>query len=231
MQEQDAAPHHEDDGSDDGNEPVEDSGSTSVDHNKGNGREQGGDSDSNKGNTARVGFSNNLWSPAILGEVDQHAGGNIEIRVGSGGDRSEDDCIHVVGASTQSSLQENDGERGMGDATVLVEKTNVIVGNDRSKEEDGENIKDSNTNQDSVDSLGDMLVGVARLSCSDSRKFGSTISESDRNKNRKEGLEATLERCSRDAPVLYAISVTADGTTIDKDTTNDEDDDGDNLEN
>lgn len=231
VEEQNQDPGLEDDGADDGDEPLEDNTRTDEDGDQRQARAESDDSDSDDGNTASVGVTDLLVGPAITGERQQHAGGDVEVRVDGREDGSEDDGVHVVGSALQTGLDEDNGERGLGSRSGRVDQQGVVVGDDRAEQKDRGKVEEGNTDQDGVDGLGDVLMGVAGLGSSDTSHLRSTIGISDRDQYFKEGHEAALEGSSLDAPVGNTVGGTTDGASINKDTADDEDDDGEDLEN
>ena len=71
---------------------------------------------------------------------------------------------------------------------------------------------------------------VARFGGSNTGQFGATVGKADRDQDREEGVEATLERRAINVPVLNTVSVSSHSAGIDQDATNNEDHDGHDLQ-
>ncbi len=134
---------------------------------------------------------------------------------------------------------------------AAVEQARVVVGNNETNHEDGENVEEENTPEDTLDGLGNVLAGVLDLTDSDTDDLSSSKGKGRLDENVPEGEEtakSTADTASRLAsdgvgspeelshrsgvfPVAEAKAVTArTSAKVDDERGNDENNDGDNLD-
>lgn len=105
-----------------------------------------------------------------------------------------------------------------------VEEVRVVRGNNEAEDEKTDDVEEGNAPEDLLDSLGESLSGVGRLSSSKTDQLGTTEGERGGNEDTAETLEAIAE-CSRLAPVLctnVAAGIGRNSAGVDDNTKNDE---------
>lgn len=229
MKEEDANPDQKDQGSDDGDEPVEDHFCAGVDHDEGDAWEQGCDHDCEIRDTATVGSPNPFGSPAVLGKWKHHSSGDIEIRIGRRDNRREDHGVHIIRPALHPSLQKDNRKWRIDDRPPIIHQPLIVIGNNTTQKEDREDIKECDPDEDSINGFGNMFVGVTGFGGGDTREFGTTVGETDGYENGEERFEAALEGCAFHVPVVDTESFAADCSGVGENPCDDEDDDGDNF--
>jgi len=230
MKEDDQEPGLENDGSDHGHKPIEDNSGTNKDRNQGEARASCDNRECGDGNTTRVGVTDLLVGPTVTSQGQKDTGGDVEVRVDGGEDRCENNGVHVIGGSVDTSLGKDNGKRCLGCSPGRVQELFVVVLDDGAEQENRNDVEERNADQDSVHSLGYMLVRVAGLGSGNTSHLRTTIGVCDSNKSGDKSLEASFEGGTLNVPGIHAVLLATNDTRVDQDTTDDEHEDSEDFQ-
>lgn len=217
-------------------EPVKDLSTLGVEVDIGEESHDDVNKDGEGGATAAVNVGKDLGGVAVLSHGSQGTRATIDSRNTKGKDRDEDDTVHeVVETSETRVLANQDERRGLGVGVTANVKSGVGGADEKTDEEETEDVKEGDSPENLLDGAGKSLGRVARLGSSKTDKLSSSKGESSSDEDGAEALEAVLERTRILVPetvtpelVVAAVARTA---TTDKDEADDhEDDDSSQLE-
>jgi hypothetical protein len=212
-------------------QPVEDgdTGRGEVDE-----TEAAADKDENgrdEGTTRPVDVGEDLGSVTLLGKSSEGTRATIDTGDTDGDDGDEDDDVHEVVETLETGIATDEHEgRGLG---VRVgsggEQGRVVAVDEKTDEEETEDVEQGDTPEDLLDGTGKSLDRVARLSGGETDKLSTGEGEGGSDEDGAEALEAVLESTGiipvPGTPVLV-VTTTGRTATEDEDEGDDHEDDG-----
>lgn len=217
-------------------QPVESSGCTCALVHESKETKSGGETNGIVWNTFLAGTLEEGRGKTAVGKTDDDAGARVNVGVGSTENDAEQDCIDQTWKSLDTSKFGCDDEwrrRGVG---VARKELVVIVWNEKTNEEDGEDEEEQDTVEGLPDGSWDSLARVVGLTGGNTDKLSSLVRETGLNQNGPEtnklGNPATSNKvrskCTRVTPsiepkitVLSSASVNANGEDHEADNGND----------
>lgn len=147
---------------------------------------------------------------------------------GAVGDTDDGNCDHSIEDGGEnldtSEADSNDEGRVLRMGTVGVEKVRVASGNNETQDEEADDVEESDTPEDLLDSLRKSFSGIGGFSSCETDQLSTTEGERGGNEDTAEALKAIAEGLPI-LPVLYtdvATSIGGNTTNIDNNAENDE---------
>lgn len=187
----------------------------------------------------------------LEGESVERPGGSIQITVGGAPSCDKQNGIDNVWEDADLCVADGQDEWRSGRIASAAEEVRIIVRHDEADHEDGEDVEEEDTPEDTLDGFGDVLAGVLDLADGDTDDLSSCEGEGGLNKNIPEGEEApegsadaadwlASDRIRRPEelghrawvlPVAETDAVTGGtATEVDDERGDDQDDNGDDLD-
>lgn len=184
-----------------------------------------------------VNVGEDLGSVTLLGERRQGTGSAVDARDTDGDDRDADDDVHERVVAREASVPDgNDERRGALGVGVggNVEEIGVVGRDEQTDKRETQEVEEGDTPEDLLDSTGQRLGGVGRLSSGQTDKLGTGVGEGGRDEDGAETGETVLPWAGvapgAVAPV-FVVETVGRTTTADEDDGDDqEDDDSGKLE-
>lgn len=176
--------------------------------------------------TGLVDHGEDLGSVALLSKGSESSGTSINARDTDGQDRHQNNQVHEMVETLETSVFTSQDERG-GVSTLARQQVIVVGVNQKTNKEETENVEESDTPEDLLDGAGEGLDGVLGLGSGETDQLSSGERESSRDEDRAETLEAILES-SRVVPVsgtpVLVVAAALGTTAKNKDESNDHED-------
>jgi len=173
-------------------------------------------------------------SRTSCGQSLDSASGSEGRTVGNTNNRDCDDSVEDGRQDFDAGKSDGDNERRIVRvSTVGVQKVGVACRNDKTEDEETNNVEESDTPEDLLDSLRKSLSGVGGLCSCKTNQLSTTEGEGSGNEDTAEALEAIAEGLTV-LPVLHsnvASSVSRDTTDVNHNTEDDETNAGHDLDN
>lgn len=187
--------------------------------------------DRGEGAARTINVGEDLGCVTLLSQGSKGAGSSVHRGNTNGEHRDEDDKVHEVVKRLKGGILGSQHERRRIRARVslLGQKVLIIGADEETNEEQAEDIEQSDTPEDLLDSAGQSLDGVAGLGGSKTNQFRSGKREGSGNEDGAEADETVLER-TRLVPVpgtpVLAKATILRSTSANKDEGDNHEDDG-----
>ena len=115
---------------------------------------------------------------SLFGEAVERARGDVEVTVCGAEDEDEDAGVYEAGQGVDARLDYGDDEGGgggTGGGFCGEDKAFGVVGNERTDEEDGEDVEDDDAPEGQFDGTGDDFARVLGLADRDADEFGAEV--------------------------------------------------------
>lgn len=217
-------------------EPVEDDNTLGINVDVGEATANADDQGGPERTSRAVNVGEDDGGVSLLGHGSQSTGSTVHTGDTDGDNGNENDDVHEVIETVETGVATDEHERrGLGVGVGSLGQKSWVVGVDeKTNEEETQDVEEGDTPEDLLDGTGQRLDGVAGLGSSQTDQLSTGEREGSSNEDGAETLEAVLERTGV-VPVtgtpVRVVTTAGRTTTADKDEGNDhEDDDGRHLE-